>query len=83
MSYFQPFLVFLKPVLSHHCCRQAWWVWPEADVCSKAGAEDLLVEQAVGCCLPSPARSSSSLVAGYLQPPHQEQLMPKQAEKYN
>lgn len=43
MSYFQPFLGFLKGVLLHHCCHQAWCVWPKADMRIKAGAQDLPV----------------------------------------
>lgn len=54
VSYFQPFLGFLKPVLLHHCCRQAWCVWLKADVCSKARAQALLVEAGRGLLAGSP-----------------------------
>lgn len=53
---------FLKPVLLHHCRRQTWCVWPERDVCGKAGAQDLLVEAGRGllAALPTPSDRRSS-----------------------
>lgn len=51
-----PSLFFLKPVLLHHCCHQAWCVWPKADVCSKAGAQDLPAEAGRGLLAALPSR---------------------------
>lgn len=51
-----PSLIFLKWLLLHHCCFQAWCVWPKADVCSKARAQDLPAEAGRGllAALPCP-----------------------------